>query len=64
MIKLTIDELQRVQNILTDLVCVENFELRKDYSSGLGDILTLSYDTFVGDYRAKMSIEVTSVKDW
>ena len=63
MIKLNIYELNKIKSICED-VGTEYFSLEQDSSSGIGSVLTLTYDTEIADYPAKVSIEVTGVDSW
>jgi hypothetical protein len=63
MIRLSIKELDKIKEICNE-VGVEYFELNQDNRSGIGSILTLTYDTFVADYPAKMTVEVSGVENW
>jgi hypothetical protein len=45
-------------------VGTESITLEQSKESGIGTVLTLTYDTEIADYPAKISIEVTGVKDW
>jgi hypothetical protein len=63
MIKLNIYELNKIKNIC-ESVGTEYFELEQDSSSGIGSILTMTYETEIADYPAKVSIEVTGVESW
>lgn len=63
MIKLNIYELDKIKTIC-ESVGTEYFTLEQDTSSGIGGILTLTYETEVADYPAKIIIEVTGVESW
>ena len=63
MIKLNIYELNKIKSICED-VGTEYFTLNQDSSSGIGSVLTLTYETEIADYPARVSIEVTGVDSW
>ena len=63
MIRLNIFELDKIKQICRE-VGTEYFTLEQSKDSGIGTVLTLTYDTEIADYPAKISIEVTGVKDW
>ena len=63
MIKMTLYDLNRIKKICEE-VGTEYFELSVTTGSGIGAILTLSYDTEIADYPAKVSIEVSGVEKW
>ena len=63
MINLNIFELDKIKKICEE-VGTEFFTLEQTTSSGIGSILTLTYNTEVAGYPAKMSIEVTGVEAW
>ncbi len=63
MIKLNIYELDKIKTICKS-VGTEYFTLEQDSSSGIGSVLTLTYETEIADYPARISIEVTGVDSW
>ena len=63
MIKLNIYELNKIKSICED-VGTEYFTLNQDSSSGIGSVLTLTYETEIADYPARVSIEVSGVDSW
>lgn len=63
MIKLNVYELNKIKEIC-ESVGTEYFSLNQDSSSGIGSILTLTYETEIAGYPAKVSIEVTGVESW
>jgi hypothetical protein len=63
MIKLNIYELNKIKSICED-VGTEYFILEQDSSSGIGSVLTMTYETEIADYPAKVSIEVSGVDSW
>ena len=63
MIRLNIFELNKIKNIC-EAVGTEYFTLEQDNSSGIGSILTMSYETEIADYPATVSIEVSGVENW
>jgi hypothetical protein len=63
MIRLNVFELDKIKKICEE-VGTEYFELEQTNDSGIGSILTLTYDTEVAGYSAKISIEVSGVENW
>jgi hypothetical protein len=63
MIKLNVYELNKIKSICED-VGTEYFTLEQDSSSGIGSVLTMTYETEIADYPAKVSIEVSGVDSW
>jgi hypothetical protein len=63
MIKLNVYELNKIKSICED-VGTEYFTLEQDSSSGIGRVLTMTYETEIADYTAKVSIEVSGVDSW
>jgi hypothetical protein len=63
MIRLNVFELDKIKKICEE-VGTEYFELTQTNDSGIGSILTLTYDTEIADYSAKISIEVSGVENW
>jgi hypothetical protein len=63
MIRLNVFELDKIKKICEE-VGTEYFELTQTNDSGIGSILTLTYDTEIADYPAKISIEVSGVENW
>ena len=63
MINLNVFELDKIKKICEE-VGTEYFTLEQSKHSGIGSILTLTYNTEVAGYPAKMSIEVSGVESW
>ena len=63
MIRLSIDEIDRIRTICGDLD-INYFILTQDASSGIGSTLTLSYDTELKGYSTNITIEVSGVENW
>jgi hypothetical protein len=63
MIKLNVYELNKIKEIC-ESAGTEYFTLHQDSSSGIGSVLTLTYETQVADYPAKVTVEVTGVDSW
>jgi hypothetical protein len=63
MIRLNVFELDKIKKICEE-VGTEYFVLEQTTDSGIGSILTLTYDTEIADYPAKISIEVSGVENW
>ena len=63
MITLTIKEIQKITEICESAE-VESFTLDQESGSGIGSILTMSFDTFVADFSAKVIVELRGIKDW
>jgi NAD(P)H-nitrite reductase large subunit len=63
MIHLNVFELDKIKTIC-ETVGTEYFRLTQDDSSGIGSILTLTYETEIADYPATVSIEVSGVESW
>lgn len=63
MVRLNVFELDKIKTIC-ESAGVEYFTLEQNVSSGIGSILTLSYDTEIADYPATVKIEVSGVENW
>jgi hypothetical protein len=63
MIKLSVFELDKIKQIC-EAVGTEYFTLDQDFGSGIGSILTLTYETEIADHPARVSIEVSGVENW
>ena len=63
MIRLNIFELNKIKNICEE-VSTEYFTLEQDNSSGIGSVLTFTYETEIADYPARVTIEVSGVENW
>ena len=63
MIRLNIFELNKIKKICEE-VSTEYFTLEQDNSSGIGSILTFTYETEIADYPARVTIEVSGVENW
>ena len=63
MINLNIYDLNKIKKICEE-VGTEYFTLEQTNESGIGRILTLTYETEIADYPAKVSVEVSGVESW
>jgi hypothetical protein len=63
MVHLNLHDLEKIKKICEE-AGTEYFILEEENTSGIGSILTLTYDTEVAGYPAKMSVEVTGVESW
>ena len=63
MIKLNVFELDKIKQIC-EAVGTEYFTLEQSVGSGIGRILTLTYETEIADYPAKVIVEVSGVESW
>jgi len=63
MIRLNVFELDKIKQIC-EAVGTEYFILEQNDSSGIGSILTLTYDTEIADFPATVKIEVSGVENW
>ena len=63
MIRLSVFELDQI-NTICESAGTEYFTLEQSVGSGIGRILTLTYETEIADYPAKVTVEVTGVESW
>lgn len=63
MVQLNVFELDKIKQIC-ESVGTEYFTLEQDKGSGIGSILTLTYDTEIANYPATVKIEVSGVETW
>ena len=63
MIRLNVFELDKIKTICEE-VGTEYFVLEQTSVSGIGSVLTLTYDTEIAGHSAKISIEVSGVESW
>ena len=63
MINLNIFELNKIKNIC-EAVGTEYFTLAQTNTSGIGSVLTFTYETEIADYPARVTIEVSGVENW
>ena len=60
---LSLNELNKIKQIAEE-VGTEYFTLSQSNESGIGKILYMTYDTFIADHSAKITIEVSGVENW
>jgi hypothetical protein len=60
---MNIFELNKIKTIC-EAVGTEYFTLEQDVKSGIGSILTMTYETEIADYPATVKIEVSGVENW
>jgi hypothetical protein len=63
MIHLNIFELNKIKTICEE-VGTEYFTLEQTNTSGIGSVLTFTYETEIADYPASITIEVSGVENW
>lgn len=63
MIKLTIDDLEKIKDIVTELD-IDQFTLKQEGKNGIGNVTILECETYVKDYSAIITVVVNGVKDW
>jgi hypothetical protein len=63
MIHLNVFELNRIKTIC-ESAGTEYFTLEQTNTSGIGRVLTLTYETEIADYPAKVTVEVSGVENW
>jgi hypothetical protein len=63
MIHLNVYDLDKIKKICTE-AGTEYFTLEEENKSGIGSILTLSYNTMIADYPAIVRVEVRGVESW
>jgi hypothetical protein len=63
MIHLNIFELDKIKKIC-ESVGTEYFILKQESTSGIGSVLTLTYETEIADHPATVSVEVSGVENW
>ena len=63
MVRLNVFELDQIKKIC-ESAGTEYFTLEQSVGSGIGSILTLTYDTEIADFPATVKVEVTSVEKW
>jgi hypothetical protein len=63
MMNLSMFELEEIKKICQS-VGTEYFTLERKNASGIGSILTVTYETEIADYPAKVTVEVSGVDRW
>jgi hypothetical protein len=63
MIHLNLHDLEKIKKICEE-VGKEYFTLEEENKSGIGSILTVSYDTMIAEYPANVRVEVRGVDSW
>jgi len=63
MINLNIFELNKIKKICEE-VGTEYFTLAQTNTSGIGSVLTFTYETEIAEYPATVTIEVTGIESW
>jgi hypothetical protein len=63
MINLSVFDLNKIKTIC-EAVGTEYFTLKQESKSGIGSVLTLTYETEIADYPATVSVEVSGVENW
>jgi hypothetical protein len=61
---LNVNDMLKINGVLSKFPDVETFELEESGQSGIGKIITMSFDHEVNTMRTKVSIEISGVEDW
>lgn len=57
-------DIKKIQAVLDKFPEVDSFKLELDNSSGIGSIVTMTFDNKVNDIRGSFKVEISGVEDW
>lgn len=57
-------DIEKIQEVLAEFPDVETFEIESDHSSGIGAIVTMTFNQEVNGMRGSFSIEISGVENW
>lgn len=57
-------DLEKIQDVLKKFPDVETFEITYDHSSGIGAVVTMTFDHEINGLKGSFSVEISGVGDW
>ncbi len=57
-------DIEKIQEVLAKFPDVETFEIDSDNSSGIGAVVTMTFDHEVNGMRGNFRIEISGVDNW
>ncbi len=57
-------DIEKIQEVLEKFPGVEIFEIDSDNSSGIGAIITMTFDYEVNGMRGNFRVEISGVDNW
>ena len=58
------NDLAKIQQLLKKFPETDFFSLTQESGSGIGSVLTMSFDYSVGDIKGTFTTEINGVEDW
>ena len=58
------NDLAKIQQLLEKFPDIDFFSLVQESGSGIGSVLTMSFDYSVDDIRGTFTTEINGVEDW
>lgn len=57
-------DLEKIQDVLKKFPDAETFEITCDHSSGIGAVVTMTFDYEINGLKGSFSVEISGVGDW
>jgi hypothetical protein len=57
-------DIEKISEILKEFPDINTFELNEEKSSGIGSILTMTFEQKVHSHTGTFSIEISGVENW
>jgi hypothetical protein len=57
-------DIEKIKDVLVKFPTVDSFELVQEQCSGIGSIVTMSFNHTVNSLETKISVEISGVEDW
>lgn len=57
-------DIQKIQEVLDKFSDVDRFELEQDNCSGIGSVITMTFEKEINGVRGSFDVEISGVEDW
>ncbi len=57
-------DIEKIQEVLAKFPDVKTFEINSDNSSGIGAVVTMTFDHEVNGMRGNFKVEISGVDNW
>jgi len=57
-------DITQIQNILDKFPNISSFEINQDNSSGIGSVVTMTFDHQIEDIQGSFTVEISGIESW
>lgn len=58
------NDITKIQNILEKFPNISSFEINHDNSSGIGSIVTMTFNHQIEDIQGSFTVEISGIESW